>query len=125
MDDPTTGGIQGYHAHVYYEPGSRSAAEGLAEAVADRFAVEVGGFVDEPAGPHPQPNLPLIFATSEFAALVPWLMQNRNGLDVLIHALTDDSVRDHSSDALWLGNPVPLRLHRLRPGYRPALLPPA
>jgi DOPA 4,5-dioxygenase len=116
--------INGYHAHVYYDPKSRPAAEHLAETVAGRFAVEIGGFFDEPVGPHPIANLQIIFAPAEFARVVPWLMLNRNGLNVLVHPLTEDSVRDHDSDGMWLGAPVKLRLHRLRRGtYAPELLP--
>jgi aromatic ring-cleaving dioxygenase len=65
----------------------------------------------------------LIFKPAEFAAVVPWLMRNRNGLSVLVHPLTEDSVRDHSEQELWLGTPVPLRLHVMAPGYTPDLLP--
>ena len=116
--------IQGFHAHVYYDPAtSRTTAEQLAEAVSEAFAVEIGGFFDEPVGPHPVANLAIHFPVAEFGTLVPWLMLNRNRLNVLIHPLTDDSVRDHQDDGLWLGTPVPLRLHRMRPGYTPDLLP--
>jgi len=37
-------------------------------------------------------------------------------LDVLVHPLTLDAVEDHSSFAIWLGNPVPLKLHTLPHG---------
>ncbi len=116
--------IDGYHAHVYYDAATRPKAERLAAAVTERFPVEIGGFFDEPVGPHPVANLAIIFNTAEFATLVPWLMLSRNGLNVLIHPLTDDSVRDHDSDGAWLGAPVPLRLHGMSPGYTPKLLPP-
>ena len=43
-------------------------------------------------------------------------MLNRDGLDVLIHPLTEDAVEDHSSYAIWLGNPVALKLHTLPRG---------
>ncbi|HXO01616.1 MAG TPA: DOPA 4,5-dioxygenase family protein, partial [Stellaceae bacterium] len=62
---------------------------------------------------------------TEFAGLVPWLMLNRNGLNMLIHPLTDDAVRDHNRDGLWLGTPVALRFHRMQPRYTPDLLPSA
>ena len=101
------------------------AVEKLAEAVWQKFAVQIGGFFDGPVGPHPVANLQIIFGTAEFANLVPWLMLNRKGLNVLVHPLTNDSVRDHDSDGLWLGAPVPLRLHALRPDYTPDLLPTA
>jgi aromatic ring-cleaving dioxygenase len=117
--------IDGYHAHVYYDSDSRATAEQLAKAVIDKFAVELGGFFDEPIGPHPVANLQIIFSAAEFASVVPWLMLNRRGLDVLIHPLTDDSVRDHDTDGAWLGTPVPLKLHVLSRAYRPQLLPSA
>jgi DOPA 4,5-dioxygenase len=117
--------VDGYHAHVYYDTGSRATAEQLAEALTDKFAVELGGFFDEPIGPHPVANLQIIFSTTEFASVVPWLMLNRRGLNVLIHPLTHDSVRDHDSDSAWLGTPVPLKLHVLSRAYRPQLLPSA
>jgi aromatic ring-cleaving dioxygenase len=125
MNDLQTPHIDGYHAHVYYDPKTRPAVERLAETVRERFAVEIGGFFDKPVGPHPVANLQIIFGPAEFANVVPWLMLNRGGLDVLVHPLTDDSVRDHDSDGAWLGKPVSLRLHVLRPTYDPELLPSA
>ena len=41
-------------------------------------------------------------------------MLNHEGLDVLIHPLTESSYDDHSKNALWIGRPVPTRLERLR-----------
>jgi Dopa 4,5-dioxygenase family len=49
-------------------------------------------------------------------------MLNHEGLDVLIHPLTESSYDDHSKNALWIGTPVPMRLDILRPAYRPELL---
>jgi aromatic ring-cleaving dioxygenase len=57
--------------------------------------------------------------------VVPWLMLNRRGLNVLIHPLTNDSVRDHDTDCVWLGTPVQLKLHVLSRAYRPELSPSA
>jgi len=113
----------GYHAHVYYDPGTKPVAERLAASLGDKFSVEFGGFFDEPVGPHPVANLQVIFTTAEFPNVVPWLMLNREGLDILIHPLGDNSVDDHSLYAMWLGTPVPLKLETLRPHYRPELLP--
>jgi len=117
--------IDGYHAHVYYDAATRPIAEQLAAAVADKFTVEIGGFFDEPVGPHPIANLAIIFSPAEFANVMPWLMLNRNGLDVLVHPLSDNSVRDHDTDGAWLGTPIPLKLHALSPDYTPDLLPTA
>jgi DOPA 4,5-dioxygenase len=43
-------------------------------------------------------------------------MLNRDGLDVLVHPLTEDVAEDHSSYAVWLGDPVELKLHTLPHG---------
>jgi aromatic ring-cleaving dioxygenase len=59
------------------------------------------------------------FEAEEFSTLVPWLMLNREGLDVLVHPLSGDSVADHTRFAAWLGAPLPLRLDVLRRGPRP------
>ena len=117
--------IKGYHAHVYYNAATRQIAEGLRATIIERFAVEPGVFSDEPRGPHPISQFNIIFQTAEFQKIVPWLMLNRDGLDVLIHPLTESSYDDHSKNALWMGTPVPMRLDILRPTYSPELLPTA
>lgn len=117
---------RGYHAHIYYDPArTRPTAERLCAVIGQKFQVEFGGFRDEPIGPHPIANVQVIFTPEQFQPVVEWLMLHRDGLDVLIHPLTDDSVADHSSYAVWLGSPVPLKLDTLRRHYRPELLPSA
>src|SRR5207245_10143184 len=83
------------------------------------------GLRAEPVGPHPVANVQVIFKPEQFQPVVEWLMLHRDGLDVLIHPLTDDSVDDHSIYAMWLGSPVPLKLNTLRRNYRAELLPSA
>jgi aromatic ring-cleaving dioxygenase len=117
---------RGYHAHIYYDPErTRPTAERLCDVIGQRFQVQFGGFRDEPVGPHPVANVQVIFAPEQFQPVVEWLMLHRDGLDVLIHPLTDNSFDDHSSYAMWLGSPVPLKLDTLRRTYRPELLPSA
>jgi DOPA 4,5-dioxygenase len=50
-------------------------------------------------------------------------MLNREGLDVLVHPLTDSNYDDHANRALWLGTPIPMNLEVLRRSYRVELLP--
>jgi aromatic ring-cleaving dioxygenase len=106
--------ISGYHAHIYYNPTTRAEAERLRAGIGERFAARLGSWHDEPVGPHPIAMYQVAFAIEEFPHLVPWLMLNRNGLDVLVHPMTGDSVADHTRNALWLGSPLPLRLEVLR-----------
>jgi len=118
-------GVVGYHAHVYFDVATRPLAERLRDTIVSRFTVEPGAFSDEPRGPHPISQFNVIFRNEEFQHIVPWLMLNREGLDVLVHPLTDSSYDDHSKNALWLGTPVPMRLEILRPTYPTDLLPTA
>jgi DOPA 4,5-dioxygenase len=70
------------------------------------------------------PQFQIIFDKVQFQQVVPWMMLNREGLDILVHPLTDDMVDDHTVYALWLGKPITLVLdHMQRRGYRDALLP--
>jgi aromatic ring-cleaving dioxygenase len=108
--------IAGYHAHVYYDSESRAAATRLREAVGARFDVRLGSWHDVPVGPHPVAMYQLAFAVAEFPRLVPWIMLNRGDLSILVHPLTGDDYEDHSRHALWLGQPVALRLEVLRRG---------
>jgi aromatic ring-cleaving dioxygenase len=107
----------GYHAQIYYDPAkTRSLAERVCAAIGEQFRVEIDGFRDGPVGPHPIANVLVVFKPAEFEHVVPFLMLNREGLDVLVHPLTEDAVEDHSSFAIWLGNPVELRLNTLPRG---------
>jgi aromatic ring-cleaving dioxygenase len=116
--------VIGYHAHVYFDAATRPVAERLRDRIVSRFTVEPGGFSDEPRGPHPISQFNVMFRVEEFQGIVPWLMLNREGLDVLVHPLTNDMVDDHSVYALWLGTPVKLKLDTLQHrGYRAELLP--
>ena len=115
--------LKGYHAHVYYDGETKPLAAKLRQTMLDKFKCEPGAFSDAPIGPHPISQFNITFEVPEFQNVVPWLMLNREGLDVLTHPLTDDSVDDHSRYALWLGTPVPLKLETLRRSYRSELLP--
>ncbi len=118
--------VYGYHAHVYYNAETFPVAERLRGVLAANFPVELGRFSGEQVGPHPVPQFQIIFKTAQFQNVVPWLMLNRERLDILVHPLTDDMVDDHSVYALWLGTPVKLKLDTMqRRGYQAALLPTA
>ena len=106
--------IEGYHAHIYYEPATRAAAGRLREAIGAAFEVQLGRWHDHPVGPHPQAMYQVAFPIGEFHRLVPFLMLNRADLSVLVHQRTGDDYADHSRFALWLGPMLPLDLEFLR-----------
>jgi DOPA 4,5-dioxygenase len=128
MADMSTGSpqVHGYHVHVYYDQGTLPVATRLREQLASNFPVQAGRLSDDPMGPHPISQFAVIFEPDAFQAVIPWLMLNRQGLDILVHPLTDDMVDDHSVYALWLGTPIKLKLETMqRRGYSAALLPAA
>jgi aromatic ring-cleaving dioxygenase len=116
--------LHGYHVHVYYGDESRSpVADKICDDLAARFPVELGKN-NGIAGPHPVAQRQVIFKAAAFAEIVPWLMFNRQGLDILVHPLTNYEYDDHTANALWLGSPVSLKLETLPHGPYPAdLLP--
>ena len=115
---------KGYHAHVYYNAETKPKAAALREAMLGKFKAEAGGFSDAPQGPHPISQFNIIFEPPEFEKIVPWLMLNRDGLDVLVHPLTDSSYNDHTALAMWLGAPVALKTDTLRHApVRDSLMP--
>ena len=119
MTEKTTQSVAnlGYHAHIYYDPAkTRAVAERVFAVLGEKFGVEIEEFRDTPRGPHPISNALVIFKPDQFEHVVPFLMLNRDVLDVLVHPLTEDAVEDHSSFAIWLGNPVELRLNTLPRG---------
>lgn len=113
MKDPQA--ITGYHAHVYYEPATQELAAGLRDALGTRFEVILGRWHDLPVGPHPKSMYQVAFAADQLDKVLPFLMLNRAGLDVLVHPETGDDLVDHRDHALWLGQKLPLDFESLRP----------
>ena len=93
-----------FHAHVYFDAHQRDQAGDLREEVVSRFALPVGRLFVRPIGPHSKGTFQIVFGIEEFASLVPWLMQHRGDLDVLVHGETGDDLVDHTQHVMWLGN---------------------
>jgi DOPA 4,5-dioxygenase len=105
--------IKGFHAHIYYDAATRPVAARVREGLS-LFNVEVGRWHDELVGPHLKSMYQVAFAAEEFGAVVPWLMLNREGLDVLVHARTGgDAMGDHLDRSLWLGTKLNLNMEVL------------
>lgn len=107
-------GITGFHAHIYFDIASRDVAARVREGLGARFDVQLGRWHDKPIGPHPKAMYQVAFLPNQFSNVVPWLMLNRGGLDILIHPETGDDVRDHTEHSLWLGDKLDLDIEFLR-----------
>lgn len=106
--------IKGFHAHIYFDTASRDAAARVREELSANFDVQLGRWHDKPIGPHPKAMYQVAFSPNEFAKIIPWLMLNRQKLDILIHPETGDDVADHMDRSLWLGEKLPLNIDFLR-----------
>jgi len=117
-----------YHAHVYYNPRTKPVAAVVRERIEKRFPVRMGRWHDEPVGPHPISMYQVAFPPDLFATLVPWLMTNRDGLNILVHPETGDGYTDHLIYGMWLGTRIDLNekfLLGLRAKAGPAAARPA
>jgi len=112
MED--TAKITGFHAHIYFDPSSREVAARIREGLGTSFEVQLGRWHDKPIGPHPTAMYQVAFLPEQFGKVVPWLMLNREGLNILVHPETGDDVGDHTERSLWLGEKLELNTEVLR-----------
>ena len=105
---------QPFHAHIYYEPNQRPAADRLLQRLAQsNFVLFAGELRDEPVGPHPKAQFEVHFREDAVPQIVALIKET--GLTALVHPLTDDDLADHTSLGQWIGAPIPLDLSVLDP----------
>ena len=104
-----------YHAHIYFSPEQRNAAEDLRIRLeADPNILFVGRMTDGKVGPHPIPQYEVHFLKSELKSIQEILQAS--GLRALVHPLTLDDLADHTSLGEWInGEPLNLDLATLDP----------
>jgi len=105
--------IAPYHAHVYFDIADRSVAERLHREFATAKGTGelanvlfVGEMRDKAVGPHPKPQFEVHFRKDALPRILSRI--KATGLTALVHPLTDDDLADHTSLALWIGEPLPL-----------------
>lgn len=112
-----------FHAHVYFDARTLEFATQLCQHAGERFGVQVGRVHQKLVGPHSAWSCQLLFKTTDFDQLIPWLDQQRcllnegmadtddqKGLSILVHGVTGDHLKDHTDHAYWLGKPLQLDL---------------
>ena len=102
-----------YHAHIYYELDDRASAERLHDELSSCMGVGelanvlfVGEMRDRNVGPHPKPQFEVHFLKSALPQILASI--GTSELTALVHPLTDDDLADHTSLALWIGEPLEL-----------------
>lgn len=105
--------MRGYHIHVYCQPEQHE----LAQAVRAEMMQDLAGVIDgagpvrtRAIGPHPLPMFEAWFETESLNQVLPWILQHRRGLSVMIHPLTGDDYADHAEHSMWIGEKLPLNL---------------
>lgn len=103
-----------YHAHIYFTPEERAAAEALrTQFSTDPDILLAGRMTEGPVGPHPIPQFEVHFlrhSVDKVQALI-----RASALRALVHPLTDDDMADHTSLAEWIGEPLELDVTTLDP----------
>jgi DOPA 4,5-dioxygenase len=103
-----------FHAHIYYDPSQRAAAEALSEEFGRSADILfLGRLVDEPVGPHPISQFEVHFLEESAPSIVAAI--EASGLRALVHPLTDDDLADHTNLARWIGEPLELDTSVLDP----------
>ena len=106
------------HAHVYFSPAERAAAEELRDCFARQAQsgdaiLFVGRMTDGKAGPHPIPQFEVHFLGRSLEAVSAEI--EASGLRALVHPLTDDDLADHTTLGRWIGEKIDLDLSTLDP----------
>ena len=103
-----------YHAHVFFGADEAAAANAMREALVFTLpSIEVGPFLPRAAGPLPCPMFQITLEQQFVEALTKFLEENRENRSVLLHPLTNNELADHTINARWFGEPLPLNLDQL------------
>ena len=108
------GAIREYHAHVYHDHGSKDRAADLRtrSRLGLSFRYTRGGMhrSDHTSSAQYQ----IVFDSDQFPTLVPFLMMNRTELTVLVHPQSGRPRDDHTLNALWMGEVLPVNVAFMR-----------
>lgn len=77
------------------------------------FVLGVSRLIDRAIGPHPVPMFEIDFKAEHLGRMVEWLYFNRGTLPALIHRDTKPEKIEHTTNAIWLGTPLPLKIDEL------------
>ena len=102
--------IQFFHFHIYYAQDTYDTAKLLANAVVQRFKVDMGRMHEKPVGPHPMWSVQLTVPLQQFSDVLTYMATNRQELTVFVHPVTGDDLADHTEYVIWLGDSKELKI---------------
>lgn len=106
--------FQIFHSHIYFDSSTAKQAQALHEQIQNhpdfKDQVQMSGLHQKPIGPHPTAMFEVDFHASLFEKIIPFLMEHRRGMNILIHPLSGSGLADHTVHAMFLGEKVDLNL---------------
>lgn len=112
--------VKEYHFHLYFFQNNAKSRESavairdkLTELIDQGYVTIVpqevpGGVHAGPIGPHVIGSFEVWCPIESFARTFSWFTLNRSKHSVLVHPLTKEQLLDHSTRAVWMGQPLPL-----------------
>lgn len=76
--------------------------------------LEIGRIWQKPIGPHPVCSCQVTVPAGSFEQIACWFMRNRGPLDVFVHALSGDDLKDHTDYTMWIGKEYHLHLEMFK-----------
>ncbi|CAG8692250.1 6300_t:CDS:2 [Cetraspora pellucida] len=111
--------IKEYHFHVYFFQDNKKdceAAIALREKILE--LTKKGFFHPVPfhrVNYQPMGSYEVWCPKEHFSRVYSWFLLHRGDLSILIHPLTKEVVKDHTSRTAWIGPSVPLDVEKLPP----------
>ncbi len=102
--------MKAFHAHLYYTEDTLDVALKIIEKAKDLDYVDVGTAHRKPVGPHPLWSCQFLFRRKDLDQMIPWLLNNHEGLTYFIHGLSGDDLKDHTDYVMWIGKSYALNL---------------
>ena len=102
--------IQSYHFHLYYPLDQIERANSLVEKLKTIENIDIGRMWEKPVGPHPIGSCQITVYPGDFEKMSNWFLENRDGLDIFVHAVTGDDIIDHTKYVMWIGKEHKLNL---------------
>ncbi|KAF9344727.1 hypothetical protein BGX26_003990 [Mortierella sp. AD094] len=114
--------VKEFHFHVYFfqaKPAALEAARQFRAQILELVSLgyfrvqcsktRTGHEINEvPRGPHTLGSFEVWCPREDFARCYSWFALNHGSFSVLVHTVTREEIKDHTTRAAWLGQPVPL-----------------
>lgn len=102
--------ITSYHAHVYFDLSQTALAERVRQRLIEAIPTLTysGQLIPKLVGPHPKPMFEIHIPANVLNTSMVKMDALRENLDILIHPVNNDPLAAHTTEAQWLGHPLPL-----------------